>query len=45
MGRKSKYKTPEEKITAKRENAMRYYWKHINKRRKAALDRYYRNQI
>ena len=45
MGRKLKYKTVEEKTMAKRENAMRYYWKHADKRRKAAIERYYKNQI
>jgi len=45
MGRKLKYKTIEEKTISKREIAMRYYWKHVDKRRKAALIHYYKNKI
>jgi hypothetical protein len=41
MGRKQKYITEEEKLTAKRERQMRYYWKNAKKMRKEALERYY----
>lgn len=49
MGRKIKYKTDEEKIQARRERQMRYYWKNADKLKKQALKRYYetyrRNKI
>lgn len=41
MGRKLKYKTPEEKLIARRERQMRYYWKNVDKKRKESLKRYY----
>jgi hypothetical protein len=44
MGRKLKYKTEEEKLKAKRERQMRYYWKNVKQKRKDALERYYANK-
>lgn len=41
MGRKRKYNTDKERLMAKRERQMRYYWKNVDKKRKEALDRYY----
>lgn len=41
MGRKLKYKTPEEKINARKERQMKYYWKNVDKLKKEALGRYY----
>lgn len=41
MGRKQKYITEEEKLKARRERQMRYYWKNVKKQRKKALERYY----
>jgi hypothetical protein len=44
MGRKRKYLTEEEKLNARRERQMRYYWKTVNKQRKKSLERYYENK-
>ena len=41
MGRHIKYKTEEEKLTARKERQMRYYWKNVKQKRKKALERYY----
>lgn len=41
MGRKIKYKTEEEKLTARKERQMRYYWKNVEQKRKEASKRYY----
>lgn len=41
MGRNIKYKTEEEKLMARRERQMRYYWKNKEFKRKKALERYY----
>ena len=41
MGRKIKYITEEEKLTARKERQMRYYWKNVKQKRKEALERYY----
>ena len=44
MGRKKKYLTDMEKITARRERQMRYYWNNVNEQRKKSLERYYENK-
>jgi len=44
MGRKQKYKTDEEKLQARRERQMRYYFKNQKLKQKQALDRYYKNK-
>lgn len=41
MGRKRKYTTDEEKATAARDRAMRYYWKNAKNVREKNLRRYY----
>ena len=45
MGRKLKYKTNEEKLNARKERQMRYYWKNQEKIKKKNLDRYYGSKI
>ena len=45
MGRKKKYNTEEELLNAKRAAAMRYYERHKEVRKKAALERYYRKKM
>ncbi len=44
MGRKLKYKTNEEKLEAKRNRQMMYYWKHSSKIKKKNLKRYHENK-
>jgi len=44
MGRTLKYKTPEEKINARKERQMKYYWKNVEKLKKEALERYYKRK-
>jgi hypothetical protein len=41
MGRKTKYITELDKIAARRERQMRYYWKNVELLKKKALNRYY----
>lgn len=41
MGRKRKYNTKEEQCQARKERQMKHYWKHAEKLKKEALDRYY----
>jgi len=41
MGRKTKYKTDEEKIQARKNRQMKYYWKNQNRLKINALKRYY----
>ena len=45
MGRKLKYKTQEEKINARKERQMKYYWQNAEKLKKEALKRYYKRKI
>jgi hypothetical protein len=44
MGRKRKYLTDGERLKARRERQMRYYWKNVKKQRKKSLKRYYENK-
>jgi hypothetical protein len=44
MGRKRKYTTDEEKLVARRERQMRYYWKNQDEIKKKNLERYYGNK-
>ena len=44
MGRKLKYKTPEEKIAARREWQMNHYWKNQKSMQEKALGRYYKRK-
>jgi len=44
MGRKKKYLTDKEKLDAKRETRMRYYWNHVEKEKEKSLLRYYKNK-
>lgn len=44
MGRKQKYITDEEKLNARRERQMRYYFKNQKLKQKEALNRYYENK-
>jgi hypothetical protein len=41
MGRKQKYKTEEEKLNARRERQMRYYFKNQKLKQSQSLQRYY----
>jgi len=41
MGRKQKYITDEEKLNARRERQMRYYFKNQKVKKEQALERYY----
>jgi hypothetical protein len=44
MGRKLKYKTPEEKKQANRDRVMKHYNKNKNRIKKKNLERYYKNK-
>ena len=44
MGRKKKYKTAEEKLIARRERQMRYYFKNQKIKQSQSLRRYYNNK-
>ena len=44
MGRKQKYKTEEEKLNARRERQMRYYFKNQKIKQSQSLQRYYNNK-
>jgi hypothetical protein len=41
MGRKIKYKTEEEKIQARKDRQMKYYWKNQDRLKTNALKRYH----
>lgn len=41
MGRKKKYLTEEEKIEARKERQMRYYWRNQEKLKKQNRERYH----
>ena len=41
MGRNQKYKTEDEKLNARRERQMRYYFKNQKVKKEQALERYY----
>jgi hypothetical protein len=44
MGRIKKYLTEEEKITAKKQQAYKYYWKNKEKQDEKARERYRKNK-
>lgn len=44
MGRKKKYITLEEQLTARRERQMKHYWKHAETLKHKNLERYYKNK-
>ena len=44
MGRNQKYKTEEEKLNARRERQMRYYFKNQQVKKEQSLERYYKNK-
>ena len=41
MGRERKYKTEEERLKARRDRQMRYYWRNDSKIKKNNLERYH----
>jgi len=41
MGRKRKYITPEDQLTARRERQMRYYWRNQEEIKRKNLKKYY----
>lgn len=45
MGRKLKYKTEEEKLIARRERQMRYYFRNKERFCKKRMERYYAEKI
>jgi hypothetical protein len=45
MGRKLKYKTEEDKLSARKERQMRYYWKNQEKIKKKNLERYHEKKF
>jgi len=44
MGRQKKYNTDEEKIQARKDRQMRYYWRNSKRLRKESLERYYKQK-
>ena len=44
MGRKKKYITTDEKLNARRDRQMKYYWKNAEKLKTEALERYYKKK-
>ncbi len=44
MGRKQKYITDEEKLNARRERQMRYYFNNQQVKKEQALERYYKKK-
>ena len=44
MGRKQKYITYEEKLNARRERQMRYYFKNQQVKKEQSLERYYKKK-
>lgn len=44
MGRKQKYITDEEKLNARRERQMRYYFKNQKVKKEQSLQRYYQKK-
>ena len=44
MGRKTKYITDEQKLQARKDRQMKYYWKNQKKRQEYSLKWYYENK-